>query len=140
MPRGTQVINGVEYVFETKAKWNAEKKYGTHSRHYIGKMVDGVFVPNKRYELEGELREAKKPGPAARAISERLFCGATMLLDSIGEKLGIREDLRKCFPQDYKKILYLAYFLLLEDHSPLSRFPRWAMIHRHPYGAAKDGA
>ena len=87
-------------------------------------MVNGVFVPNKRYELEGELNETKKLGPVARAISERLFCGVTMLLDSIGEKLGIREDLEKCFPQDYKKILSLAYFLLLEDHSPLSRFLR----------------
>jgi len=134
MPRGTQMINGVEYVFETKAKWNPDKKYGTHSRRYIGKMVDGVFVPNKRYQLEKELKEVKKPGPVPTRRSERLFCGATMLLDSIGEKLGIREDLEKCFPQDYKKILSLAYFLLLEDHSPLSRFPRWAMLHRHPYG------
>jgi transposase len=28
----------------------------------------------------------------------------------------------------------LAYYLILEDRNPLSRFPRWASIHRHPYG------
>ncbi len=56
MPRGTQMINGVEYVFETKAKWNPDKKYGTHSRRYIGKMVDGVFVPQKSLDrcLQGD--------------------------------------------------------------------------------------
>ena len=65
MPRGTQVINGTEYVFDTDAKWNAEKKYGTHTRTYIGKMVDGIFIPNKRYLLQCALVEIqnKKAGP-----------------------------------------------------------------------------
>lgn len=27
-----------------------------------------------------------------------------------------------------------AYYLLLEDRNPMSRFPKWAKTHAHPYG------
>ena len=77
MPRSTQVINGTEYVFDTDAKWNAEKKYGTHTRTYIGKMVDGIFIPNKRYLLQCALEETqnKKAGSVPVTACSRLFCG-----------------------------------------------------------------
>jgi transposase len=137
MPRGTQIINGTEYVFDSDSQWNADKQYGTHKRSYIGKMVDGVFVPNAKYQLKEALEEAKtarRPGPEPASASSRLFCGATALLDAIGEKLGITDDLKTCFPDSWKQILSIAYFLILEDRNPLSRFPRWASNHRHPFG------
>jgi transposase len=46
----------------------------------------------------------------------------------------VTEDLKTCFPESYRQILSLAYYLILEDRNPLSRFPRWAAIHRHPHG------
>jgi len=55
MPRGTQVINGIEYVYEYDSVWDKEKKYGTHKRNYIGKIVNGVFIPNKKYKMQKEL-------------------------------------------------------------------------------------
>ncbi len=128
------MINGIEYVYEYDSTWNKEKKYVTHKRNYIGKMVDGVFVPNKKYLLEMELEESKKRGPVPTTESKRKFYGATYLLDSIGEKLGIMADLKKCFPETYQKILSLAYYLILEDRNSLSRFPKWARTHVHPYG------
>ena len=136
MPRSTQVINGTEYVFDTDAKWNAEKKYGTHKRTYIGKMIDGAFVPNKRYLLQCALEEAqnKTPGPVPVTVCSRLFCGTTTLFDEIGEKLGITNDLKACFPESWKQILSIAYFLVMEDRNPLSRSPHWAAHHRHPFG------
>ena len=137
MPRGTQIIRGTEYVFESVSKWNAEKGYATHKRDYIGKMVEGVFVPNAKYKLKAALAEAQaspRRGPVPVTAPGRLFCGATALFDSIGEKLGITEDLKSCFPDSWKQILSLAYFLILEDHNPLSRFTRWARSHRHPFG------
>ena len=137
MPRGTQTIKGTEYVFDSDSKWNADKGYGTHKRNYIGKMVDGVFVPNAKYQLKEALEEAKttrRSGPVPTTSSSRLFCGATALLDAIGEKLGITDDLKACFPDSWKQILSIAYFLILEDRNPLSRFTRWAASHRHPFG------
>lgn len=136
MPRGTQIINGTEYVFEYNSTWDSEKKYGTHKRNYIGKMVDGVFVPNKRYKLQMELEEARRkaPGPVPITECSRLFYGATYLFDAIGDKLGITADLQTCFPDLYRQILSVAYYLILEDRNPLSRFPKWAKTHSHPYG------
>ncbi len=99
-------------------------------------MVDNVFVPNKRYLLERELEAAldKKPGPGAATMSTRKFSGATYLFDQIGEKLGVTADLQSCFPEIWKQLLSIAYYLILEDKNPLSRFPHWANNHRHPYG------
>ena len=34
------------------------------------------------------------------------------------------------------KSLSLAYYLVLEDRNPLSRFPKWALTHTHPYSKA----
>lgn len=39
-----------------------------------------------------------------------------------------------CFPETYKKILSGAYYLILEDRNPLSRFSKWARPHVHPFG------
>jgi len=79
MPRGTQVIHGVEYVYEYDSKRIAEKNYNTHKRHYIGKMVDGVFVPNKNYQLQQALEQATSifPGPVSSVLHTRNFYGAT---------------------------------------------------------------
>jgi transposase len=139
MPNGTQTINGIEYVYTYDSKWNSGKKYGTHTRNYIGKMVDGVFVPNKKYILQAELDKIKSNSSASvpRPVKEckRTFYGATYLFDAIGKKLGIVEDLKKCFPGSYEQILSIAYYLILEDRNPLSRFPKWAKTHYHPFDA-----
>ena len=138
MPQRIQNINGVLYVYEDHASWDSTVKNAKHTRHYIGKMVNNTFVPNKKYLLERELEAAKekKPGPAPRTSSTREFCGATYLLDQIGEKLGITADIKACFPEFWKQLLSIAYYLILEDTSPLRRFPRWARRHCHPYGAS----
>jgi len=55
-------------------------------------------------------------------------------LDEISKITGIQEDLRACFPNSYKELMSLAYYLVLESDSPLYRFPRWAHDHLHPCG------
>ena len=136
MPQGTQNIRGTEYVYEYDSSWNKDKKYSSHKREYIGKIVDGVFVPNKKRQLQAALDEATRAvtGPVPATASSREFCGATCLFDAIGQKIGITADLKSCFPDTWKQILSLAYYLIMEDRNPLSRFPRWAASHRHPFG------
>ena len=48
----TQVINGTTYAFIDKSHWNSEKKRGEHKRKYIGKVIEGKLVFNKKYLLE----------------------------------------------------------------------------------------
>jgi hypothetical protein len=62
------------------------------------------------------------------------FYGATYLLDAIGNKLGIIDDLRKCFPDIWLQILSIAYFLIIEYDSPLYMFEEWEYLHKHPFG------
>jgi hypothetical protein len=75
-----------------------------------------------------------KPGPISITKYQRCFYGATYLLDQIGKTTGISADLKQCFPSNYKKILSIAYFLILEESNALSRFSHWQKLHIHPHG------
>ena len=77
--------------------------------------------------------EKTKRGPVPITWTARCFYGATYLFDYIGKDTGVIEDLKTCFPESYRQILSIAYYLILEDKNPLSRFPRWASPHRHPH-------
>ena len=46
----------------------------------------------------------------------------------------MKKDLKQCFPDTYKKLLSIAFFLILEDNNPLYRFEKWNLTHKHPYG------
>jgi transposase len=77
----------------------------------------------------------KSPPKAKRIVQyARLFYGATYLLERIGEKLGLENDLQQCFPDLYKQILSLVYYLIMEDKNPLYRFEKWGLTHKHPSG------
>jgi|WetSurMetagenome_2_1015567.scaffolds.fasta_scaffold73804_2 hypothetical protein len=128
--------NGVTYVYESVGYWDKEKKQARNRRKCIGKLdpVTGELVPSHKINLADLPSEARKRGPKPTTEHNRSFYGATYLFDAIGNKLGITDDLQKCFPEIYKQILSIAYYLILEDRNPMSRFPRWALTHAHPYG------
>lgn len=136
LPAGakTQKIKGKTYVFIDTPFWNAEKQRGEHKRSYIGKLEDGSFIPNSKYLLQLKPEIIKKRGPVPAESCTRLFYGATYLLDRIGEKLGITADLKAAFPDRYKQILSLSYFLVLEDGLSMYRFKKWSCTHKHPFG------
>ena len=137
----TQRINGVEYVYIDTPYWDSEKKRGAHKRTYIGKNVDGVFVPNKSYKLKQELHFIgseetlpRKTGPVPAAECKRLFYGSTYLLSEIADKIGITADLKSCFPLLYEQFLSFIFYLVLEEGQPAYRFHKWSNTHMHPYG------
>lgn len=128
--------NGVTYVYESVGFWDKQKQQARNRRKCIGKLdpKSGEIIPSTKIDLADLLSPAKKPGPLPANECQRSFYGATYLFDAIGEKLGITEDLKKCFPETYKQILSIAYYLVMEDRNPMSRFPKWALTHTHPYG------
>ena len=137
MPQGRQFIDGREYVYDYVSVWNKEKQRSEQKREYIGRIIDGEFVPSKKYQLQQELSESRageKRGPKPTENCKRLFAGATYLLDEVGKITGIEQDIKACFPKHYKQILSLAYYLALEPDTPLYRFGRWAVTHEHPHG------
>ena len=137
----TDPRSGITYAYEASYSWDKNKKQSRSVRKLIGRVdkATGEIVPT-----DGRMKKKKptptdapaKRGPVPAACSARSFYGATYLLDAIGDKLGLTEDLKACFPATYKQLLSIAYYLVLEDHTPLSRFEKWGSLHKHPY--AKD--
>jgi transposase len=123
---------GVVYAYESNAFWDKEKQQSRAKRKCIGKVdpETGEIIPNR---AKSSSKTVKK-GPVPTTDAVRSFYGATYLFDAIGEKLGVVADLKKCFPEKWKQILSTAYYLILEDKNPLSRFPKWAATHKHPFG------
>lgn len=135
----TSKQTGITYAYESTAYWDKEKRQSRAKRRCIGRVdpeTKEIIPTRKRILVEAIENSDSKPkrGPIPTTNEYRGFYGATYLFDAMGEKLGITADLRKCFPDAYKPILSTAYYLILEDRNPLSRFPRWAATHKHPYG------
>ena len=131
--------SGITYVYESSSYWDKEKQQPRSHRTLIGRLnpETGEVVPTdgrgkRRARLEQNEPASKGPVPAVH--TERVFYGATYLLDQIGQETGVQEDLKTCFPSCYKQILSIAYYLILEDQNPLFRFRKWAKLHRHPFG------
>jgi hypothetical protein len=134
LKRRVQRIKGVDYVYEDTPYWDKAKKQNRHKRDYIGKLgVDGEFIPNKKYLFRQKKSEAVSAVPISVVPANRSYYGAVYLLDQISEKIGLRADLKACFPNNYKALLSLAYYLVLESDSPMYRFYRWSYDHIHPY-------
>ena len=91
--------SGITYAYESISTWDKEKKQSRSKRTLIGRVDEETreIVPT-----DGRMKGEKLPKPPAKAKLAnqytRLFFGATYLLDAIGKKLGISDDLRKCFP------------------------------------------
>lgn len=133
----TQIIKGVPYVYEDHPYWDSEKQQTRHKREYIGKIdANDVFIPNKSYAARQQLEQMlNQPHPRVTSpVVRRTYYGASYLLDVIGDRSGIAADLKVCFPDDYKKILSVVYYLIMESDSPMYRFPKWAKTHFHPFG------
>ena len=131
--------SGITYVYESVSYWDREKKQPRSKRTLIGRLdpATGEIVPTDgrgKRRAQKETDPVVRKGPVPVAKTDRLFFGATYLLDQIGEVTGLTADLKTCFPDTYKQIQSIAYYLVLEDQNPLFRFKKWAAIHRHPYG------
>lgn len=125
---------GVTYAYESIAYWDKEKKQSRAKRRCIGKVDPQTqqIISTRKRQLPEAGRNHKR-GPVPNTRTKRSFYGATYLFDRIGEDTGVTEDLKTCFPENYRQILSIAYYLILEDRNPLSRFDRWAAVHWHPY-------
>ena len=133
----TNKKTGVTYAYESVSYWDKEKQQSRAKRKCIGRVDPDTkkivpTKPRKKASVSGDKK--RSPGPVPIVRTARSFYGATYLFDRIGEDTGVTEDLKTCFPDSYRQILSIAYYLILENKNSLSRFPRWAAIHRHPHG------
>ncbi len=131
-------ITGITYVYRNEPYWDKEKQQSRAKRTLIGKLDPdtGEIVPTRPYKKKQQKVPSTpiKPGPSPITKVCRNFYGASYLFDQIGKLTGIVSDLKSCFPDRYKQILSIAYFLILEENNSLSRFSHWQKLHIHPYG------
>ena len=129
--------NGTTYVYESENYWDREKKQSRSKRVCVGKLDDdGNFIPSARFSkpVPESVATVPKRGPVPAVHTRRLYYGATYLLDQIGIKLGITADLKACFPNSYRQMLSIVYYLILEDNASMLRFEKWGETHWHPHG------
>ena len=135
--RQTNKTTGITYVYESVSYWDKAKQQSRAKRVCIGKIdpETGNVVPTRKTKPKTIMPEVPaKTGPVPVTQTARFFGGATHLFDEIGKNLGIKADLKQCFPEIYRQIMSIAYYLILEDNNPLSRFPKWSALHKHPFG------
>lgn len=136
----TDKRSGITYAYETEYYWDKTKKQSRSKRVCIGKVdpISGEIVPTRGRAKKGEIKALKsspsKTGPKPFTESKHLYYGATYLLETFSDSIGLTSDLKQCFPDTYKKLLSIAFFLILEDNNPLYRFEKWNLTHKHPYG------
>ncbi len=130
----TNQKTGITYAYESISYWDKVKQQSRAKRKCIGRVDPETkeIIPTRK--RKAPVSEKNRRGPVPIIKATRNFYGGTYLFDRIGEDIGVIEDLKACFPDSYQQILSLAYYLIMEDKNPLSRFPRWAAIHCHPYG------
>lgn len=131
----TNKKTGIIYAYESISYWDKKKQQSRAKRKCIGRVDPETqkIISTRKKQMPAVGRK-KKRGPVPVISATRQFYGATYLFDRIGEDTGVIEDLKACFPDNYQQILSIAYYLILENKSPLSRFPHWSALHRHPHG------
>ena len=132
--------NGVAYVYfpsyyydKTATTHNKEKQ----KRLYIGKVIDGSFVANKKFLANPNLSRDDVGKPITgnvdlSKISTRSI-GATALLKSLADKTHLTKDLETIYgPDCAMQLRSLAMFMILQSESALSLYPLWQRMFWTP--------
>lgn len=114
------------------------KKRNNHvpSVRSLGKLI---LIPGRLFQPD-PIRKRKSYVKTGKTRSFPYYTNAKNLLwsqllfDQIGKLTGVRDDLKACFPDTYKQIFSVAYYLILEEKNSLIRFSHWQKFHAHPYG------
>jgi hypothetical protein len=136
--------SNITYVYKSTSYWDKTKKQPRAKRTLIGKRDPNTnqIIPtdgrgkkrqNKTQPPQTTPQTTTNPTPTQPTTQTRKYYGTTYLLDQIAQKLKLDQDLKTTFPQTYKQILSLAYYIAQEDNSPLYRFEKWSTTHKHPH-------
>lgn len=117
---------GVTYVYESTSFRDKKTKLPRNKRVCIGKLdpISGELIPSKRLEPE----QAAVRDPVVTASAE--VVGPSIILNAVTESLGLEKLLRSCFPNEYRQILVMAYYLASHGGS-LSHCRAWCKSHAH---------
>jgi transposase len=104
-----QNIKGKIYLYQASSHWDKEKKQARQIRIYIG--------PKGKQKVAGETKTLPSH------LTTKNY-GNILLFEHIVETIGLSRVLQTCFEADYKDILALAYYEIMEA-SPNYLFHYW---------------
>lgn len=122
--------NGIIYVYQNTSTWNKQTKRPDTQRTCIGKRdpITNEIIYNKKYlETHGMVKAKKNNAPTV------LQCGVSILFDKISVDTGLREILKECFPEKWRKLLTLSYYFVAENKA-VHHIDTWSTLVKTPYG------
>ena len=123
--------NGKTYVYSNVSIYDKETKKVKHIRKSIGHLdpVTGEVVPNRR-KSDTARKKAEMEEPAGRCVVENT--GIQILLDKAVSDIGLAAPLNAAFPDDWKRILTCAYYLVSEGGT-LCHVSQWQQMYSSPF-------
>ncbi|MDR2774880.1 MAG: hypothetical protein LBC19_09090 [Tannerella sp.] len=103
-----QKVKGKIYLYRVEAYWDKNKQQSRQKRTYIG-------------------AKDKSSSNNVKSIPSQLITknyGNIYLLEHIAESTGLTKTLRSCFEEEYKDILALAHYEIMESSPGYLRFNR----------------
>ena len=137
--------SGITYVYESTSYWDPVKKRPWSHRRLVGRWdpdtqsvvpTDGRnrrAMDRRRQREEQDASTAHRRGRRPSAVSRRVFSGANLLLDGIAQASGVSRGLEAIFGRDWRRILTIAQFLVMEPDACLSRLEHWMARHATPF-------
>jgi transposase len=121
---------GTTYVYKVeKSYWDKEKKSPRNKQTCLGKLdpETGELIPSKP-----RVKRAERPivAPGVTAVSR--VAGPYLLLEQITRQNELDKLLKKCFPDKWKLMLSLVYFIVHKGIA-LSRAESWSTACLHPF-------
>lgn len=117
---------GITYVYESKSYRDPITKQPRATRKLIGKIdpKTGTLIPTRTKEITE--KNLIKQINYIKTMKHTTF-GATRFLDILSNKLNVTRTLKNTFPDLYKYILSLSYYMIIEENSSLRKFEKWQL-------------
>ena len=121
--------NGAAYLYAVKSYWDKEKKQARNKQVCLGRLNEetGEVMPSSRKK-----RTEKRAAAAPDVTASTKVYGPHLLLTKLAKDTGLTATLKKSFPDTYKEILSLAFFITQKGLA-LSRCDIWSMNNMHPF-------
>lgn len=134
---------GTDYIVRYKNQW-IDGKSRCVSRKTVGKLVGNKVVFGRKFLSENPQYKGVEAiyqdheiiflDPTEEKLTFTEFASkaraceavATYVLDNIAEQSGLTADLQAVFPSQYRELLSLAMFLILQPHSSVCSFESFA--------------
>ena len=118
-----QTVNGRIYLYEVQSYWDKDKKQARQKRKYLGPK-EKIYNKNKGTNSNFSTKNIRD-----KFISKSY--GDTFVIREIQNRIGIKDLLKKYFPDCYKDILSLSSFLF-EESTASYLYPFWHDDHYIP--------